>query len=235
MAAETFEIKIDTSSCGTIVTAHDPLLNDTWYYSDLSFQSGKIYGLVSEYGQGCEFLSYFLGGRVTFDNVKIIFNGSLISQNELKKISWNLEPYRENYGNKVVRKSIEKALRDTSDNMKFQDIAERFGLTPERYDRKFVNLSGERWRAAAAFGYALNKKIYFSPYETSTFYYQMCGSSLLKCLRELTDNGALVVLPSGSDTFIRHIADKVIYLDRNYDIDSLQSFYSKQWNTDWIK
>ena len=69
MAVEMFEIKIDTSSCGTIITAHDSLLNDTWYYSDLSFESGKIYGLVSEYGQGCEFLSYFLGGRVTFDNV----------------------------------------------------------------------------------------------------------------------------------------------------------------------
>ncbi len=235
MNIDAFEIKIDTSSCGSIITAYDSLLNDTWYYSDLSFESGKIYGLVSEYGQGCEFLSYFLGGRVTFDNVKILFNGSLISQDELKKISWNLEPYRENYGNKIVRKSIEKALKTASSSMYFRDLAERFGLTPGRYDRKFIHLSGERWRAAAALGYAMNRRIYFSPYEPSDFYYQMCGSSLLKCLRELTDNGALIVLPSGSDTFIRHIVDEVIYLDRSYDIDSLKSFYSKQWNADWIK
>lgn len=235
MAADLFEIKIDASSCGSIITAYDPSLNDTWYYSDLSFESGKIYGLVSEYGQGCQFLSYLLGGRVTFDNVKIIFNGDLISQNDLREISWNLEAHSESYGNKIVRKSIEKALKNTSSNMKFQDVAERFVLTPERWDRKFNHLSGERWRAAAAFGYAQNKRIFFSPYETSNFYYNMCGSSLLKCLRELTDNGALVVLPCGSDTFIKHIADEVIYLDRDYDIAALQSFYSKQWNGDWIK
>ncbi len=235
MVIDSFKIKIDTSSCGSIITAQDLSLKDTWYYSDLSFESGKIYGLVSEYGQGCEFLSYFLGGRVTFDNVKIIFNGDLISQNDLCGMSWNLEACRENYGNKIVRKSIEKALKNTSNNMEFQDLAERFALTPERYDRKFIHLSGERWRAAAAFGYALNKRIYFSPYETSDFYYQMCGSSLLKCLRELTDNGALIVLPSGSDTFIKHIVDEVIYLDRDYDIDALKSFYSKQWNANWIK
>lgn len=235
MVIDSFEIKIDTSSCGSIITAHDPLLNDTWYYSDLSFESGKIYGLVSEYGQGCEFLSYLLGGRVTFDNVKIIFNGDLISQSDLSEMSWNLEAHRESYGNKIVRKSIEKALKNTPNSMEFQDLAERFVLTPERYDRKFNHLSGERWRAAAAFGYAQNKRIYFSPYETSNFYYHMCGSSLLKCLRELTDNGALIVLPSGNDKFIKHIVDEVIYLDRDYDIDALQSFYSKQWNVNWIK
>lgn len=235
MDMDSFEIKIDTSSCGSIITAHDMSLNDTWYYRDLSFESGKIYGLVSEYGQGCEFLSYLLGGRVTFDNVKIIFNGDLISQNDLSEMSWNLEASGESYGNKIVRKSIEKALKNTPNSMEFQDLAERFVLTPERYDRKFNHLSGERWRAAAAFGYAQNKRIYFSPYETSNFYYHMCGSSLLKCLRELTDNGALIVLPSGNDTFIKHIVDEVIYLDRYYDIDALRSFYSKQWNADWIK
>ena len=235
MIINPFKIKIDTSLCGSIITAHDLLLNDTWYYRDLLFESGKIYGLISEYGQGCEFVSYLLGGRVTFDNVKIIFNGDLISRNDLSGMSWNLEPYRESYGNKIIRKSIEKALKNVPNSMEFQDLAERFVLTPQRYDRKFNHLSGERWRAAAAFGYAQNKRIYFSPYETSSFYYQMCSSSLLKCLRELTDNGALIVLPSGSDTFIRHIVDEVIYLDTDYDIDALQSLYSKQWNANWIK
>lgn len=214
-----FKIKIDTSSCGGIITAYSPMLKDTWYYKDLSFEAGKIYGLVSEYGQGCEFLSYLLGGRVTFDHVKIFFNDDFITQNDLHKISWNLEADREKYGTKIVRKSIEKALKNNPDSMTFQDLAERFVLTPGRYDRKFKYLSGERWRAAAAFGYAQNKQIYFAPYETSNFYYQMCQSGLLKCLRELTEHGALVVLPCGSDMFMKHIADEVLYLDRNYNYD----------------
>ncbi len=235
MTIETFTITIDTSSCGSIITAHDLSLNDTWYYHNLSITSGKIYGLVSEYGQGCEFLSYFLGGRVTFDHVKVFFNEDLITQNALSEMSWNLEPNRESYGNKIVRKAIERSLKNVPSRIEFQDLADKFALTPERYNRRFKHLSGERWRAAAALGYAQNKKLFFAPYNTSSFYYQMCASNLLKALRELTDNGALIVLPSGSDTFIKHIADEVIYLDRDYDIHALQSFYSKQWNANWIK
>lgn len=228
MIKDSFKIEIDTSCCSGLTAECNIPLNDTWYYKDLSFESGKIYGLVSEYGQGCEFVSYLLGGRITiYNNIKIIFNGNLISQNDLRRMSWNLEPSEESYGNKIVRKSIEKALKNTPDSMDFQDLAEKFALTPERYDRKFKYLSGERWRTAAAFGYAQNKRIYFSPYKTSLFYYQMCQSGLLKALRELTDSGALVVLPSGSDAFIRHIADEVVYLDKEYDIETLQS--------DWIK
>ena len=62
-------------------------LNDTWRYSDQTFESGKIYGLVSEHGQGCEYLSYLLGGRVKFDNVKVYCNDNLISQDDLKIIT----------------------------------------------------------------------------------------------------------------------------------------------------
>lgn len=236
MITDSFKIEIDTSCCSGLTSECNLSLNDTWYYKDLSFESGKIYGLISEYGQGCEFVSYLLGGRIaTLSNIKIIFNGNQISQYDLSRMSWNLEASEEKYGNKIVRKSIEKALKNTPDSMNFQDLAEKFAFTPERYDRKFKYLSGERWRAAAAFGYAQNKRIYFSPYKTSLFYYQMCQSSLLKGLRALTDSGALVVLPSGSDKFIRHIVDEVVYLDKDYDIETLQSFYSKNWSADWIK
>ncbi|MCM1167345.1 MAG: hypothetical protein NC299_09140 [Lachnospiraceae bacterium] len=228
MIAEPFAITIDTSSCKSVVTGYDEALNDTWYYCDLSLESGKIYGLVSEHGQGCEFLSYFLGGRISFDNVKVYFNGNLISQSRLNEIGWNLEPLRESYGNKVVKKAILHALKNEANETKLQDIAEKFLLTPERSSRKFNRLSGERWRAAAALGYAQNKRIFFAPYNTSNFYYQMCRSSLLKCLRELTESGAMVVLPCGSDAFIKHIADEIIYLDREFDIKELQTFYSKQ-------
>ncbi|MDE6519818.1 MAG: hypothetical protein K2K91_05075 [Ruminococcus sp.] len=236
MITDSFKIEIDTSLCEGLTAECNLPLNDMWYYKDLSFESGKIYGLVSEYGQGCEFVSYLLGGRIiTLSNIRIIFNGNQISQSDLSKMSWNLEASEEKYGDKIVRKSIENALKNTPNSINFQDLAEKFALTPERYDRKFKYLSGERWRAAAAFGYAQNKRIYFSPYKTSLFYYQMCQSSLLKGLRALTDSGALVVLPSGGDKFIRHIVDEVIYLDKDYDIETLQSFYSKNWGADWIK
>ncbi|MBE6876913.1 MAG: hypothetical protein E7496_09395 [Ruminococcus sp.] len=140
--------------------------------------------------------------------------------------SHNLEPLEEPYGKFTVRKAIEKALKDKPGTETFPELAEKFLLTPERFDRKFRHLSGERWRASVAYGYAIGKKIFYAPYQTSTFYYQMCQSSLLKPLRELTASGAVVLLPVGSDEFLKHIVDKVIYLNRQYDIAQLKQFYS---------
>ena len=211
-----FSIKIDTSACKSIISGRDLILNDTWHYSDQVFESGKIYGIVSEYGQGCEYLSYLLGGRVQFENIKVYCNGSLISQNDLNDVALNLEPSCEPYGKKQVKKSIESALLKNSDKGDFSLIADKFLLT------------------ATAFGYAQNKRIYFAPYKTSSFYYKMCQSCLMKALRELTNSGALVILPVGSDEFIKHIADEVIYLNRNYDIDDLRQFYDKQFGENWI-
>ncbi len=229
-----FSIKIDTSACKSIIAGYDVELDDTWYYSDQSFESGKIYGLVSEYGQGGMYLSYLLGGRVDFQNVKIYCNDHLLSQNDLNNIAWNLEPYSEAYGKMIVKRSIEKALHRNLSQETFKTVADRFLLTPERYDRKFRWLSSERWRASAAFGYAQNKKVFYAPYQSSNFYYQMCKSGLLKALRGLTDYGGVVILPTGSDEFIKHIADEVIYLDRKYDIDHLKMIYTQQYNKDWI-
>lgn len=229
-----FTIKIDTSKCKSIISDYSIKLDDTWHYSDQILESGKIYGLVSEYGHGCTYLSYLLGGKIKFKEVKILYNNVSIQQNELSNIAWNLEPYSEHYGAKQVRKSIEKALINNPNKEDFETIAEKFILTPERYDRKFRHLSSERWRAASAFGYAQNKKIYFAPYKTSEFYYRMCQSCLLKALRELTKHGALVVLPAGSDEFIKHIADEIIYINRRYDIESLNAFYNQLFNEKWI-
>ncbi len=220
------KIRIDTSGCHGIITASDAKIPDTWYYSDLTFEGGKIYALVSEYGQGCMYLSYLLGGKADFNQLKIFLNDTECSQADLQKISHNLEPSGEPYGKYPVRKAIEKALKSSQRTETFPELAEKFLLTPERFDRKFRYLSGERWRASAAYGYAMEKKIFYAPYETSNFYYRMCQSSLLKPLRELTSAGALVLLPVGSDEFLKHIADEVIYLNRQYDIAQLKQFYS---------
>ena len=83
------------------MTVHDVKRNDTWYYSDQILKSGKIYGLVGEYGQGCEYLSYLIGGRLEFGNIKIYCNNALICQNDLHDIAWNLEPYCEPYGKSI--------------------------------------------------------------------------------------------------------------------------------------
>lgn len=237
-----FRIQIDSSKCVSLIEGTailDKTVCDYWRYEDLTFESGKIYGLISEYGRGCMYVSYLLGGRVDFGDLRIYYDDRKITQKDLSEISWNLEPYKEKYRNHTVKKSIEKALQKSSCVDSFAQIAEKFVLTEPRYGRKLFQLSGERWRASSALGYAGGKQIFYAPYETSSFYYSMSESGLVKALRNLTAAGALVLLPGGSDKVLRHIVDECIYLDENreFDIDYLRQHYAEHGcgGKNWIK
>ena len=233
-----FEVKIDSSKCVSLIEGGawlDKTIYDSWRYADLTFESGKIYGIISEYMQGCMYLSYLLGGRVDFGNLQIYFNKKKIEKEDLSLISWNLEPSHEKYRNKEVKKSIEKMLQKSKCEDSFEKIAEKFILTEPRYSRKLFQLSGERWRASAALGYAAGKQIFYAPYERSQFYYCMSQTGLIKVLRNLTDSGAMVLLPACSDVVLKHIVDECVYLDREYDIDSLKQLYSMSGEENWIR
>lgn len=236
-----FFINIDSSRCTSLIEGGAVVgkenFCDSWRYDSLQFESGNIYALVGEHGQGCMYLSYLLGGKIDFGNLKIYINGNEIRKPDLELISWNLEPNEERYGNKIVKKSIEKALDRNKSKESFSDMQDKFLLTQPRFSRKLKYLSGERWRASAALGYAEGRRIFYAPYKTSNFYYQMCQSGLLKALRELTDAGAIVLLPVGSDEFVKYIADKCLYIKPcSYNIDDLRQRYKELFNRDdWIR
>ncbi len=231
-----FEIKIDASNCTSLVEGGAFLdkkrAYDSWRFKDIKLESGKIYGLIGEYGQGPMYLSYLLGGKVDFGDLKLFCNDRELSRNALEETSWNLEPSNEPYRSAFVRKSIEKALLQNGRTEDFNAIAGKFILTEPRYDRKLFQLSGERWRASAALGYANRRKIFYAPYETSNFYYNMCLSGLLKVLRALTADGAIVLLPAGSDEFLKHIVDECIYTNREYDIEKFHEYNAERFGSE---
>lgn len=209
-------IKIDTSGVTSLIAGSaflDQNVDDTWYYKDVELMSGKIYGLVSEYGQGCMYLSYLLGGKIDFGELQIFIDGISVSKEYLKSISWNLEPSKEKYKNKTVRKAIEQSIKNNECMDTFEEIEEAFYLDPRRRDIKLRYLSGERWRASAALGYVSGKKFFYAPYKHSMFYRVMNDSNMFKALRYLADKGNIIVLPVGSDTFIKSVVDECIYLD----------------------
>ena len=236
---KSFSIRIDASKCTSLVEG-GAFLNekkeyDSWRFRDVKLESGKIYGLIGEYGQGPMYLSYLLGGKVDFGDLRLFCNGQELSRNMLEQVSWNLEASNEKYRNAVVKKSIEKALIKNQCIEDFDTIAEKFILTEPRYDRKLFQLSGERWRATAALGYANRKRIYYAPYKFSKFYYDMCQCGLLKVLKELTYDGAIVLLPAGSDEFLKHIVDECIYTNNKYDIGYLKKMYAEMFDGEkWI-
>lgn len=213
-------IKIDASKVTSLIAGSanlDKDFYDTWYFKDVELMSGKIYGLVSEYGQGCMYLSYLLGGKIDFEELQIFIDGISVSKEDLKSISWNLEPSKEKYKNKTVRKAIEQSIKNNGCMDTFEEIEEAFYLDERRQDIKLRYLSGERWRASAALGYVSGKKIFYAPYKYSKFYHIMYGSNMFKALRHLADKGTIIVLPVGSDTFIKSVVDECIYLDPVYE------------------
>lgn len=236
---EKFEIRIDATACTSMAEGlawfrgkHE---YDAWRYENLKFESGKIYGLIGEYEQGPMYLSYLLGGKIEFDGLKLYYNDSEINRHNLERISWNLEPHYEKYKKAVVRKTVERAICENQGKEDFKTIADKFFLTEPRYDRKLCQLSGERWRASAALGYASGKKIFYAPYKPSVFYYHMYQSALLKALKELTASGSIVLLPVGSDDFMKHIADECIYIKREYDVEELKERYQEMFGKgEWI-
>ena len=213
------KIRIDASKCTSIIQGYSSFNNgmsDYWYYSDHIFETGRSYGLISEYQQGCMYLSYLIGGQIKFeDGLEIYLDDSKINPKELDDISWNLEPSYEKYKDLVVRKAIEKALKNRSAEESFEQLAESFRLTPERYLRKLNQLSGERWSASAAVGYASGKKIFYAPYEASNFY--SSNARLKSMIDYLTSQDCMVLLPVGSDMYIKQCVDQCIYIEQKTD------------------
>ena len=110
-------------------------------------------------------------------------------------MSWNLEPSFEKYKDRVVKRSIERALKIGYVQDTFENIAEKFLLSEKRYNMRLRELSGERWSASAALGYALGKKIFYAPYNPSMFY--SSNFRLKNMIDFLTSHGWMVLLPVG--------------------------------------
>ena len=65
----------------------------------LNWNLEKYIGIVGEYGQGPMYISYLLGGRIDFGDLRLFCNDYELSQKDLQEISWNLEPSKEKYRN----------------------------------------------------------------------------------------------------------------------------------------
>ncbi len=80
------------------------------------------------------------------------------------------------------------------------------------------------------------KRIFYALYKPSKIYYCMCQSGLLKVLKELAAGGAMVLLPVGSDEFMKHIVDECICIKQEYPLEDLKERYQEMFKTgEWIR
>jgi hypothetical protein len=204
------------------------------YTEQFEFNSGKLYGVLGERGEGGWGISLILSGKVAIESERVCIDKRLYTPGEYVNEGWYVgnayhrsKPFHE----KSIEKQIECALRTSKLNYITSDIADIFSLSPERFGSKLSYLSWERWRASAAIGFAGGKQIFTYPWFDSAyltdFVLQGAFAHYMKRLREA---GAIILVPSANRCLLECISDEIIELknprfhNQKYVIEYMSKF-----------
>lgn len=180
------------------------------------FDRGKIYGIVCEHGGGGEAVSLLLSGIMPLKQEKIYIDNKEADAEEMKRIGWYVGKALYSSGivkrELSVRKALEFAVRKYHRYEEISEVMEEFHLTADRLDYGLSrNCEWEKWRASLAIGYANNKIVYCFPWMNSMIFYdRMYNSSVFRFFRKLTQEGAVIILPTSRKENVSGFADSLI-------------------------
>ncbi len=180
------------------------------------FDRGKIYGIVCEHGGGGEAVSLLLSGIMPLKQEKIYIDNKEADAEEMKRIGWYVGKALYSSGivkrELSVRKALEFAVRKYHRYEEISEVMEEFHLTADRLDYGLSrNCEWEKWRASLAIGYANNKIVYCFPWMNSMIFYDcMYNSSVFRFFRKLTQEGAVIILPTSRKENVSGFADSLI-------------------------
>ena len=175
--------------------------------------SSGLYVVEGECGTGGWALSTLISGKNNILQGDIVVDGQRADINQLKKFSCYVGEdgeLKKIFGLKPmsVSEQINYGIaKGWSFAVKADEIKERFGLSDERYNRPFHRISGERWRASMAIGYAMGKFIYCFPWMNSILITQL-ENCLKKCLPNLLEIGAIIIIPTTRHEIVENITEK---------------------------
>lgn len=120
------------------------------------FLSSKVYALVGKSTGNGYALSCLLSGLANLGHNQIKIDGNLLNLSELRRKSCFIGVGQRNlfWRNMTVKQQIISSLNESKNSQSFESIVDKFGLTPERVDRKLAYTGNERWRASIAIAYA---------------------------------------------------------------------------------
>lgn len=173
---------------------------ETCYNFSAKLIGGTVYALVADFGVGGWAVSYTLTGRKDkyggIDKGKIEVNGELAD----KKLLSSLACYVGEDGrvskffgirNPSVYKLIKKGVCKTKNEKTADDIVDMFKLTSTRIHRPMRYISGEKFRASAAIGFANKKSLYCFPWMNVDMLYRIKGHIEL-LYKPLKESGAII-------------------------------------------
>lgn len=180
---------------------------------NFSFGSSKIYALAGDQNNGGYALSCLLSGFADIGKNQISVDGKLLNRSELMKTSCFIGLGRRRFFGKhlTVRQQITEALNKSGNSQSFDEIVSKFGLTPERLDRRLAYTGNEHWRASIAIAYSEKKRIFCAPFIDEEMWDKYLQLHLERWLRMLRDEDCLVILPVSGESKFREFADEIIY------------------------
>ena len=186
-----------------------------------NFKSGKVYGIIGEFGTGGWALSYSLAGKQKDYNGVIKVNGNVVDYKILKGISCYVGEGIESkklFGKKnTIIEQLDAGLKSKKNNSNnIEYIIQLFELSKERTNRIIEHISNERWKASIAIGYAYGKQIYCFPWLNSGEI-MFLKEHIKLCIGILRKNGAIVIIPTCKEKSIMDIVDETIYIKGLYE------------------
>lgn len=184
---------------------------------DFSFLGGNLYGIKcnpTECGWG---ISYLLAGRAELHEEQVSVNGKKYEKGEIIEEGWYVGEgiYKKNrMCKKTVKQQIRIALKHSGRKESVNDIIDKFGLSEDRVDIKFSNLSWESWRASVAIGYAYGKSVFCFPWlDTAYFKDIVFNTGFGFYIDILKKEGKVILLPMAGGRLLEKVADQVIEIN----------------------
>lgn len=198
---------VDISFGGKCNLFHYGTVQDCLQKRDFEFSMGHLYGIVGEFGEGGVALSCGITGNTGYYEGKIYIDDIEKTMKDVVDISWyiggDLHLNERNvlfhkkpqiYKN-TIKEQIEYGINCGKTEESFFAIQNMFSVSSERVGRNINFVSGERWKASAAIGYANGKSIFCYPW-MNTRDIEQFGEQMSKTVKCLLDAGKVVIIPT---------------------------------------
>lgn len=187
-------------------------MRDTLGHFNYQFKPG-VYLIEGECATGGWALSMILTGKYKMFEGKIFLNDVDVTYKQLEQSSCYVGTDAKlkkgfGLGALTVKEQIEYGVsKGLSFSTNVEEIKEKFALSDERFNRGIRYISGERWRASMAIGYALGKKIYCFPWVNSKFLRSHSDNFRL-CFTSLIAVNAIIIIPTTYANILNEIVQE---------------------------
>jgi ABC-type dipeptide/oligopeptide/nickel transport system, ATPase component len=203
---------------GTCNLFHHGIAQDCLQNNSFEFCVGNLYGIIGEFGDGGAALSCGLTGNADFYEGRIYIDDEEETISNIIKKSWyigyDLYGSQKTLKRKTIKEQIRDGIRANHCDLSVETIQNMFYVSEERVGRSIKKVSGERWKASIAIGYAYGKKIFCYPWMNSRDVEHL-REQMIKNIRTLVENECVIVLPTTKEENIKKVSEKYTIINLN--------------------